>query len=100
MPVFCCTARTPYRPIRTDQEDKFSTFLSWADGHAVASSSDGHGYVIQAVKQVNFGPVQQVTYFLRTANAYKEVSEEDVIQAKLHKTNAYKNYVRCTQQVL
>ena len=32
MPVFCCTARTPYRPIRTDQEDKFSTFLSWADG--------------------------------------------------------------------
>ena len=92
MPVFCCTSRKPYRPIRTDEEDKFRAFLQWADGIGSYSVPGGQDYVIQAVKQINFGPVEQITYFRRSPTGFQEVDEDFVIQGNLSKTNSYKNF--------
>jgi len=87
MAVICCASRRPYRPTCTDEENKFSTFLKWADGMGTFGLSGGDDYVIQAVKQINFGPVEQVTYFHRTSNGYEQVDEDFVIRADMHKTN-------------
>ena len=48
--------------------------------------------MIQAVKQVNFGPVEEVRYFLRTPDGFEEVTEAFVRLCGLAKKNNYKNF--------
>lgn len=90
-PVFCCSSYRPYRSTHTDEEDKFDTFLGWTQGGG-SSYRDGQNYVIQAVKQVNFGPVEEVRYFLRTPDGFEEVTEAFVRLCGLAKKNNYKNF--------
>lgn len=95
MLVFCCAATQQYRPIRTDHEGKFDRFLQWANGSRITQQSDGQDYVIQAVRQVNFGPIEEISYFRSAPSGYDSVDEAFVIGANLKKTNSYKNY-RCS----
>lgn len=55
---------------------------------------DGQSYVIQAVKQVNFGPVEEVRYYRRTTDGFEGVTESFVKSRGLKKKNTYKNF-RC-----
>lgn len=48
--------------------------------------------MIQAVKQVNFGPVEEVRYFWRTPDGFEEVTEASVKYNGLTKKNTYKNF--------
>lgn len=91
-PVFCCSSYRPYRPTRTDEENKFDTFLRWTQGRGTSDLPDGQSYVIQAVKQV--GPVEEVRYYRRTTDGFEGVTESFVKSRGLKKKNTYKNF-RC-----
>lgn len=88
-PVFCCSSYRPYRPTHTDEENKFDTFLTWLQDRG-SSTSASRNYVIQAIKQVNFGPVQEIRYFWRTPDGFEEVTEAFVKYGGLTKKNTYK----------
>lgn len=93
--VFCCSSYRPYLPTHTDEENKFDTFLSWVQGRGPSNLSDGQNYVIQAVKQINCGPVEEIRYYWRTTGGFEEVTEEFVRSRALKKKNTYKNF-KCT----
>jgi len=117
-PTFCCDNIKPYpRSSRTDHDEKFDPFIKAASdtngndsssSTAACSESDPspeqYPYVIQFVKQVNYGPVESKQFFAPAAptNAsgserkrYIELSEEDLIAANFVKVNTYKNF-RCS----
>ncbi|KAK0388375.1 hypothetical protein NLU13_4620 [Sarocladium strictum] len=102
-PLFCCSSIQPYRPQRLSHDAKFTSFILWAsfpreaqpekrkDGTALS----GKDYAIQLVRQVNFGPLETIRYFVPTgedAGAFVEISGQDLIQANFQKVNTYKNY--------
>lgn len=103
-PLFCCSNAKPYRPRALTHESKFSAFAQWAAYPREAetqSSSDQVGnlstlnppYVIQLVKQVNFGPLESKRYFAVSPgadgeHAFVEVTESDLIEANYKKLNA------------
>lgn len=114
--IFCCGNAQPYpRPTRTDNDGKFSPFIKAAfdnDATGFASSSGSSGtettaaqypYVIQLVKQVNYGPLESKRFFAplppvessaTEGTRYIELSEADLIAANFAKVNTYKNF-RC-----
>ncbi|KAI3560801.1 hypothetical protein IWW34DRAFT_779075 [Fusarium oxysporum f. sp. albedinis] len=52
-------------------------------------------YVVQLVRQVNYGPLESKRYFIPTDGTESdsvEVIENDLIQANFQKVNTYKNY--------
>ncbi|KAI8721452.1 hypothetical protein NCS52_00592800 [Fusarium sp. LHS14.1] len=105
---FCCDAIRPYRPQYLDHEAKFTSFMAWV--HKEESNSapvpeikstdlnELHPYfAVQLVRQVNFGPLESKRYFITlstASDAFKEVTESDLIRANFQKLNAYKNF-RC-----
>lgn len=100
--LFCCGSVKPYRPARLLHEDKFKTFMAWAEFPmgSCPSTDDGAGkvdlialkppYVIQLVRQVNYGPLESKRFFIPVEdrdNEFVEVVEDDLIQANFQKLN-------------
>ena len=76
-------------------EPKFREFISWgaypkdsAVGELTSTPTD-NVFVIQVVRQVNYGPLESKRYFLRTGlNEFVEVDEQWLINANFEKLNA------------
>ncbi|KAK7002437.1 hypothetical protein R3P38DRAFT_3042945 [Favolaschia claudopus] len=101
----------PYRPITTEHEAKFASFLEFLQQSQLARTTarDASEYAIQLVSQVNFGPPISKQYFATAAllppseptvsgdiqadaPRFVEVTEQQMIEMNLKKANAYKNY--------
>jgi hypothetical protein len=96
--VFCCSSIQPFKPRIIDHEQKFRTFKAWAEraGSTSANSvnsdisilSNGSPYVVQVVRQVNYGPIESKRYFAHGSDTYLEVTEKDMIDANYEKLNS------------
>lgn len=93
MSLFCCTSIAPYKAQRIDHEHKFRDFVTWASSAEPSPSSDPAGdlamadYVVQLVRQINYGPIESKRYFAHTPGGFTEVSEQDLINANFKKLN-------------
>jgi hypothetical protein len=95
---FCCDAIRPYRPQHLDHEAKFTSFMTWVhkeESESGANSTDLNeihpSFAVQLVRQVNFGPLESKRYFIplsAATDAFKEVTESDLIRANFQKLNA------------
>ncbi|KAL2073709.1 hypothetical protein VTL71DRAFT_11035 [Oculimacula yallundae] len=105
--IFCCSSFKPYRPKQLDHESKFSAFMKWSNSSAVATSINpskpvttllnSSAYVVQVVRQKNFGALEWKRYFAVVANSgvvadFNEISGQDIIDANFEKLNSYKNF--------
>lgn len=99
--LFCCDHARPYRPQTLQHEAKFRRFLAWAkfpksstkaeDSAAVDLVKLGSPFVIQLVRQVNYGPLESKRYFASVegqSEDFLEVDEKDLIQANFQKLNS------------
>jgi hypothetical protein len=93
--IFCCPNASPYKARILDHEPKFRTFLNWGtfpkDSFITAPdlSDFTNRFVIQVVRQVNFGPLESKRYFLNTSSGeFVEVSEQWLIDNNFKKLNA------------
>lgn len=93
----------PYRPQILSHEAKFAAFLRWlpaaqeastgetTEGRAILSD-DSSAYVVQVVRQVNFGALESKRYFVFGDSAgvsnFYEITEGDLIEANFEKLNA------------
>ena len=94
MLLFCCKDKAlPYRPIRTDHEAKFNAFVQFANEHATRYAG-GDDFAIQFKKQVNFGPIKEVKYFVMNKGFFEEGDEANV-KSNYSMGNSYKNYKCC-----
>ncbi|RYP70455.1 hypothetical protein DL769_004965 [Monosporascus sp. CRB-8-3] len=105
--LFCCDSAKPYRPQYLNHQLKFDNFMAWATYPKATSAPTGSidlaslkpSFVVQLVRQVNYGPLESKRYFASVEGqdeAFIEVSEDDLIKANFQKLNSYKNY-RCEQ---
>ncbi|KAI0599161.1 hypothetical protein F4775DRAFT_129548 [Biscogniauxia sp. FL1348] len=101
--LFCCDSIKPYRPQYINHEPKFTTFMKWASyPKEVPPSEDkvsleelNAPFVIQLVRQVNYGSLESRRYFAHVKDRdedFVEVDEDALIQANFQKLNAYKNF--------
>ncbi|KAL7929540.1 hypothetical protein V8C35DRAFT_284346 [Trichoderma chlorosporum] len=97
--IFCCSSIRPYRPQRLDHEHKFDKFMQWAKSATPGRSDDSSAicnadYVVQIVKQINYGPQESTRYFALASDGtgFAEVTEDDLIKANFQKLNSYKNF--------
>lgn len=95
--IFCCTGFQPYRSQIIDNQAKFDSFISWAKSGSQAGSAtspapvwdDSSTFVIQLVRQVNFGPIESKRYFVAlTSSTFTEVTEQQLIDANYQKVNS------------
>lgn len=96
--LFCCSSIQGYRPQRLQHQDKFTKFIAWANFPKVASPTGEEidldaldvPYVVQLVRQVNYGPLESKRYFasIRTSDGFIEVGEDDLIRANFQKLNS------------
>lgn len=93
MSLFCCDSIAPYKAQRIDHEAKFHDFMAWATSAEPSVSTtpaedlQKADYVVQLVRQVNYGPLESKRYFAHTPEGWKEVSEKDLINANFKKLN-------------
>jgi hypothetical protein len=103
MSLFCCSNIKPYRPEVIEHEAKFLAFIQWAafpresaiQGSANESSKLAeldNPYVIQLVRQVNYGALESKRYYVTveaedTEQPFIEVTEADLIEANYKKLN-------------
>lgn len=98
--LFCCDAAQPYWPQYLNHEPKFSTFTTWAaypktpspSGNKVDLDELKPAYVVQLVRQVNYGGLESKRYFAKVEGqdeAFVEVTEDDLIQANFQKLNSW-----------
>ncbi|KAI5918568.1 hypothetical protein F4810DRAFT_569165 [Camillea tinctor] len=103
--LFCCSSIEPFKPKYITHQSMFTTFMQWASypkevppKEASVSLEDlGTPYVIQLVRQVNYGRQESTRYFAKVQDQgedFVEVNEDALIQANFQKLNAYKNF-RC-----
>lgn len=98
--IFCCGAIQPYRPHSLTHEDKFRSFMKWATfPQSVSCDTTTHEgsrcsttplFVVQVVRQVNFGPLESKRYFAKSKDKeddFFEVTEMDLVQANYQKLN-------------
>lgn len=93
--MFCCASILPFRPARLLHEDKFVSFMKWANYPASASKdldpTDLQAlqplYAVQLVRQVNYGALESKRYFIPYGSGFKEVTEDDLIQGNFEKLN-------------
>ncbi|PVH81612.1 hypothetical protein DL98DRAFT_354525, partial [Cadophora sp. DSE1049] len=105
--IFCCPSLKPYKPKNVDHEPKFSTFMKWASIPASTTSNtvsdtavpllDSSTYVVQIVRQKNFGALEWKRYFKSVGASgakgdFLEITEQDIIDANFEKLNSYKNF--------
>lgn len=93
--IFCCTNPQPYKNRILDHEPKFREFLTWGSYPKDSSIEDADPspqhdtFVIQVVRQVNYGPLESKRYFLRVApGSFVEVGERWLVEANLQKLNS------------
>ncbi|KAG4442608.1 hypothetical protein IFR05_001938 [Cadophora sp. M221] len=107
--IFCCSSIKPYRPRQLDHESKFSAFMKWTSSQSSTASIgasehqspslEKSTYVVQVVRQINFGALEGKRYFelgdSGVAEGFVEVTERQLIDANFQKLNSYKNF-KCT----
>ena len=101
--IFCCSSIEPFRPQIIETEAKFNMFLNWArtseanslntipNVPEILSSNNNSCFVVQLVRQVNYGPLESKRYFVKTpimGAAFTEVTEQDLINANYEKVNS------------
>lgn len=96
--LFCCSSIQGYRPQRLQHQDKFTKFMAWASFPKTASAAVEEvdlnaldvPYVVQLVRQVNYGPLESKRYFAstRASDDFIEVVEDDLIRANFQKLNS------------
>lgn len=96
--LFCCSSIQGYRPQRLQHEDKFTKFMAWANFPTTSSPScEGTDlnalstpFVVQLVRQVNYGPLESKRYFafVSGSEGFVEVVEDDLIRANFQKLNS------------
>jgi hypothetical protein len=95
--LFCCTSIQPYRPQVLAHEPKFRNFMNWtattpnpSQTSATLNLDDSSVYVIQLVRQVNFGALESKRYFASSSSSsdFTEITEQDLITANYQKLNA------------
>jgi hypothetical protein len=101
--IFCCSSFEPFKPRIIDNEAKFKAFLSWTPTFEATSVgtvfngprdlplNEGSCFVIQVVRQVNYGPLESKRYFAKAAGVdvpFKEVTEQDLINTNYEKVNS------------
>jgi hypothetical protein len=99
-PTFCCSQLRPFKPTRTDHEAKFEALLAWGKGADTDLQSDDDditkllgsspSFVVQIVRQVNYGPLEFKRCFTEGVgeNAYVELTEKALITANFEKLNS------------
>ncbi|KAF2831753.1 hypothetical protein CC86DRAFT_282155 [Ophiobolus disseminans] len=100
--IFCCSNTQSYNNRTLSHEPKFRTFMDWAvypkDSSITTGTAPNAASVdlaIQIVKQVNYGPLENKRYFLKTSDGdgeFIEVTEQWLIDANFEKLNIFKNY--------
>lgn len=76
-----------YRSIRTDNDNKFNSFIIWSQTDNLDDISDDN-YVIQLVYHPNFEAYNKtIKYYKRETNTFIEVDDIDGYK----KANSYKN---------
>jgi hypothetical protein len=104
MSLFCCSNVQPYRPQPLRHEAKFHSFIQWAafprESEAQPSTNEGnklagldYPYVIQLVKQINYGSLESKRYFAlakagNADQAFVEGTEADLIEANYEELNS------------
>ena len=61
------------------------------NGSEYLSSSSSSSFVVQLVRQVNYGPLESKRFFVKTTGAavdFSEVTEQDLITANYQKVNS------------
>jgi hypothetical protein len=95
--IFCCSSVSPYRPQLLDHEAKFTAFTNWALLQKVSpligdSSSiiDNAPYVVQLVRQINYGPQESIRYFVPASDGsnFAETTENDLVKSNFKKLNS------------
>lgn len=95
--LFCCDSIKPYRLQALSHEPKFVQFMEWARSTTENLLPTGNvdlvdmapKFVVQLVRQVNFGPLESKRYFVPTeGDKFIEASESDLIQANFQKLNS------------
>lgn len=100
--LFCCGAIQPFRPQYLQHQSKFTAFLHWANFPKTSTpySIGGEGtdldelkpeFVIQLVRQVNYGPLEATRYFARVLQleeSFIEVVEQDLVNGNYKKLNS------------
>lgn len=95
--IFCCSSVSPYRPQPLDHEAKFTAFTRWALLQKVSHLSDDSSpivdnarYVVQLVRQINYGPQESVRYFAPASDGtnFVEATENDLIKSNFEKLNS------------
>lgn len=97
--IFCCNSTVPYKARRLDHEPKFEAFLAWAHKpDAAVDQLDQSAFqelnaefVVQLVRQINFGPLESKRYFAPddgSTGHFVEINENDLIQVNFKKLNA------------
>ncbi|TID19421.1 mfs multidrug transporter [Venturia nashicola] len=96
--LFCCSAPQPYRPQTLSHEAKFRTFMKWASFPTESTvqcekkpADLSNPFVIQLVRQINFGAIERKRYFLidEANDTFLEITEADLIEANYEKLNAW-----------
>ncbi|KAF1842710.1 uncharacterized protein K460DRAFT_407105 [Cucurbitaria berberidis CBS 394.84] len=105
--IFCCTNVHGYKNRIISHEQKFTAFMAWAtfpkestittDESVTAEANIGSPFVIQLVKQVNYGPLESKRYFASKqvsgeGEGFVEVTEQWLIDANFEKLNTFKNF--------
>ena len=96
--LFCCSAIQGYRPQRLQHQENFTEFMTWGN-FPKTSSPAGEGtdlealnapFVVQLVRQVNYGSLESKRYFafVRASGEFVEVVEDDLIRANFQKLNS------------
>ncbi|GIQ80688.1 hypothetical protein KIPB_001523 [Kipferlia bialata] len=91
--VLCCSSVRAYKPRRTDYEGKFNAFLAFERGDAVPTGLGD--FLVQAVKQQNFGPVVSTTCYRYTGSGFETVPST----SGYRRANSFKNFI-CTSHNL
>ncbi|KAI1117864.1 hypothetical protein F5Y14DRAFT_326889 [Nemania sp. NC0429] len=102
--LFCCAGIKPYKPSYLQHQSKFADFTTWAQFPKESARSNDEidldemrpEFVVQLVRQVNYGPLEATRYFAKTNDhareRFVEIGEQALIQANFKKLNSYKNF--------
>ncbi|KAJ5433674.1 mfs multidrug transporter [Penicillium cf. griseofulvum] len=95
--IFCCLSIKPYRQQKLDHEEKFKAFMQWITSGSfptldrISLRADTVPYVLQLVRQVNFGPQEFIRYFAPTGTGseFVEITENTLLEWNFKKLNSY-----------